>query len=94
MFAVTVTFEIELDDAPAFMQRAKQQARDSLANEAGCHRFDVCVDPKKEGRFLFYEIYDDAKAFMLHLESAHFQAFEKDVYPVTRSKAVQSWTLC
>ena len=93
MFVVTVVFEIERDEADAFLDRVQRQARDSLEQEPGCRRFDVCADPKQTGRFLLYEIYDDASAFAAHLDTDHFRAFDTEVGPVTRSKKIESWTL-
>ena len=93
MFVVTVVFEIERDEADAFLVRVRQQAHDSLEKEPGCRRFDVCTDPKHSGRILLYEIYDDAEAFAAHLDTEHFRAFDREVGPVTRSKKIESWTL-
>jgi quinol monooxygenase YgiN len=37
-----------------------------LADEPGCSRFDVLVDPKVPTKFTLYEIYDDEAAFDAH----------------------------
>lgn len=93
MFVVTVTFEAEPASAAAFLARVRRQAADSLANEVGCHRFDVCTDPKRPERIFLYEIYADAAAFQTHLASAHFNAFDAEAKPMLRAKTVETWAL-
>jgi len=93
MFVVTVVFEVEREEADAFLTRVQQQARDSLENEIGCHRFDVSVCTKHRERILLYELYDDADAFAVHLASDHFANFDREVSPITRSKKIESWSL-
>ncbi len=93
MFVVTVTFEIEAARSAAFNAAVKTQAKNSLELEPDCLRFDVCLDPDKDGRVFLYELYRDAAAFDLHLASEHFKTFNALVEPWTRSKAVQTWHL-
>jgi quinol monooxygenase YgiN len=91
MFVVTVTFEAYPEQAAAFLARVHTQAADSLANEEGCHRFDVCIDPRQPERVFLYEVYTDAAAFEGHLATAHFKAFDAEAGPMLRSKAVETW---
>jgi quinol monooxygenase YgiN len=92
MFVVTVTFETAPDDAAAFLTRVRRQAADSLRDEPGCHRFDVCTDA--EGlRVFLYEIYTDRPAFQEHLETPHYKAFNAEVGPIVRYKTVETWVL-
>ncbi len=93
MFVVTVIFDIELSATNDFITRVKKQAQDSLHLETGCHRFDICIDSKRSGRIMLYEIYDDTDAFAAHLDSDHFRAFDNDVSPHVRSKKIESWSL-
>lgn len=93
MFVVSVTFEVCPEQASAFLARVRDQAADSLSGEAGCHRFDVCIDPLQPGRVFLYEIYTDAAAFQAHLETAHYAAFSAEAGPMLRSKAVETWEL-
>ena len=93
MFVVTVTFEAYPEQAAAFLARVRIQAADSLSDEDGCHRFDVCVDPKQPERVFLYEIYTDAAAFEGHLATAHFKAFDAEARPMLRSKAVETWEM-
>jgi quinol monooxygenase YgiN len=93
IFVVTVNFEAYPEQASAFLARVRTQASDSLANEDGCHHFDVCIDPAQRERIFLYEIYTDAAAFQAHRETAHFKAFDAEVAPMLRSKAVETWEL-
>jgi quinol monooxygenase YgiN len=93
MFVVTVTFEAYPEQASALLARARIQATETLSNEAGCHRFDVCIDPTQPERVFLYEIYADEAAFRAHLETAHFAAFNADAAAMLRSKAVETWEL-
>lgn len=92
MYVVTVTFETAPDDAAAFLARVRQQAADSLRDEPGCHRFDVCTEADSARVFL-YEIYSDAAAFQAHLETPHYKAFNAEVGPIVRYKTVETWLL-
>ncbi len=93
MYVITVVFEVEPSAATAFRARVQQQAADSLSQEPGCRRFDVCADPDRPERIFLYEIYDDAAAFDLHLASAHFKAFDADVASLVARKVVERWDL-
>ena len=44
MLAVCVDFEIDLTSLDAFLTIMKKNASVSLANEVGCHHFDIVQD--------------------------------------------------
>lgn len=92
MFVVTVGFEIVPERIEAFRDAAYVQAKESLS-EAGCHRFDVCEDEADKARFFFYELYDDAGAFDLHLATPHFAHFDATVRDWVAEKIVDTWHL-
>lgn len=87
MIAVTVTFKLKPGTHDQFLPLMLENARTSLANEASCLQFDVCLgdDP---GDIFLYEVYSDAAAFQLHLESPHFKAFDKAISDMVASKQV------
>ena len=93
MFVVTVTFDIAPDRVTAFMDAMRVNALASFENEAGCWRFDVCVDPEAPTRVFLYELYDDRAAFDDHLASDHFKTFDDEVQPMLRAKHVETWTI-
>jgi (4S)-4-hydroxy-5-phosphonooxypentane-2,3-dione isomerase len=92
-FAVAVTFQIHHQHAADFQARVIQQAQDSLAKEAGCHQFDVLVDPESPTTFFLYETYDDAAAFEVHCNTPHFADFRTTVSPWIDTKDLRKLTL-
>jgi len=72
-----------------FMPLLLENARRSLAKEAGCLRFDVCRDAEDPSRLLLYEVYSDAAAFQAHLQSAHFRRFDTATAAMLASKQVR-----
>jgi len=93
MYVVTVTFVVQDAQIEAFDRAMAAQARNSVAREAGCHRFNVCKDPDDAARTFLYELYEDAEAFQGHLASPHFKDFDATVAPWLVSKEVETWTL-
>ena len=67
-------------------------ARASLRDEPGCHRFDVCHNPDQPGTVFLYEIYDDAAAFDAHLKTAHFRGFDAACAPMIAAKSVATYS--
>jgi (4S)-4-hydroxy-5-phosphonooxypentane-2,3-dione isomerase len=74
-FGLIVEFEVQSAYVGEFRKLIAVNARRSLADEPGCHRFDVLVDPKDPTKFTLYEIYDDEAAFDAHRKTQHFEAF-------------------
>ena len=91
MFAVTVTLEVDPADLPAFLPLMLTNARSSLADEPGCHRFDVCTDAARPGEVFLYELYTDAAAFAAHQETPHFKTFDAAAGPMILSKRIRTY---
>ena len=91
MYSVCVTFHVIPDALDRFLPRMHQQARDSLENEDGCHRFDVCYDQQDPYTIFLYEIYENRAAFDLHNASAHFLSFAADTAGLTSAKDVSTF---
>ena len=91
MFAVVVTFRIEAGAMDSFLPAMIANARTSLAEEPGCHQFDVCTDPARPDEVFLYERYTDRAAFDDHLASAHFKAFDARVAPMIAAKEVRTY---
>jgi quinol monooxygenase YgiN len=91
MLIITVRFVVKQQHLSALNARIRQQAKDTLEREPGCHRFDIGTAADDPRNIFLYEIYEDAKAFDLHLASAHFQAFNADTQDWIESKAVERW---
>ncbi|MGQ7847897.1 putative quinol monooxygenase [Granulosicoccus sp. 3-233] len=88
MHVVTVRFRIKTDHLQSFTELMIQNASESLRSEVGCHQFDVCTDSTRPGDIFLYEIYADAAAFDLHLDSPHFRAFDQQTQHMFESKEV------
>ena len=91
MYVVTVVFAVKPAHLEAFMKAVVQQAETSLAEEPGCHQFDVARDPDDALRVFLYEIYSDRAAFDLHLSSPHFKAFDQMTAAWLAQKSVKTF---
>jgi quinol monooxygenase YgiN len=52
-------------------------ARESVANDKGCLRFDVSQAADDPTLWLFHEVYDSPEAHAAHRQSAHFFAYQQ-----------------
>lgn len=91
MYAVTVHFSIYEHAIADFLPQMLENARASLREEPGCHRFDVCWNDADPGEIFLYEIYDDRPAFDAHLASSHFLRFDAAVADMVSAKAVKTF---
>ncbi|KIT16164.1 putative quinol monooxygenase [Jannaschia aquimarina] len=91
MFAVTVTITVHPGRAPDVLPAMMENARASLRDEPGCHRFDVLTDPARPDDVFLYELYADAAAFDAHRQMPHYKLFDAAVAPMIASKAVSTW---
>jgi (4S)-4-hydroxy-5-phosphonooxypentane-2,3-dione isomerase len=91
MLCVSVDFDINPDAFEAFVRRVRQQAIDSLHNEAGCQVFEVWTSSDRPHTVHLHEVYDDAGAFDLHLKSAHYHSFDEDTADMIADKKVTLW---
>ena len=93
MFVVAVFLEAEPDHVAALRAALIMHARNCLAKEPGCQRFDVSEDRIDSGSFLLYEIYDDEAAHRAHKEYPHYADYRMLVDPWTRSRRVLTYGL-
>ena len=94
MYVVTVEFTVHPQHVEAFRARMVENARASMAQEAGCRQFDVCVDPATPGTVFLYEVYRDRVAFDTHLAAPHYLAFAEAVAPWVAAKVVRTYRRC
>jgi quinol monooxygenase YgiN len=89
MFAVCVDFEIDPASLDAFLTIMQKNAADSLANEVGCHQFDITQDSENPTKIFLYELYDDAFAFEVHKKASHYLEFNQLVSEMVTAKSVR-----
>ena len=89
MLAVCVDFEIDLESLDAFLTIMQKNASDSLANEVGCHQFDITQDPQNPTKIFLYELYDDAVAFEMHKQASHYLEFNDAINGMVDKKSVR-----
>ena len=89
MLAVCVDFEVDPASLDAFLTIMQKNAADSLANEVGCHQFDITQDPQNPTKIFLYELYDDAVAFELHKKASHYLEFNRLVSEMVTAKSVR-----
>ena len=92
MFAVTVTFEIAIDQMQAFLPLMRENATASLRDEPGCQQFDICTDPARPGEVFLYELYTDAAAFETHKIMPHYESFNDAIIDMVTGKSVRTYS--
>jgi autoinducer 2-degrading protein len=89
MLAVCVDFEVDPASLAAFLPLMQKNAAESLANEAGCHQFDITQDPQNLTKIFLYELYDDAAAFETHKQASHYLEFNEATSGMITAKSVR-----
>jgi quinol monooxygenase YgiN len=91
-FVIIAEFEVKPDRLERFLELARTDASQSVANEPGCHQFDVTLDREQPNRVVLYEVYEDAAAFDAHLETPHLKAFRAGIEDLIVSRQVHRLT--
>jgi autoinducer 2-degrading protein len=91
MLVITVRFTLKGEHCMSFGARVRRQARDTLAAEKECHRFEICSGVENGKQIFLYEVYTDESAFQAHLSSPHFLAFKADTQNWVESAIVERW---
>jgi quinol monooxygenase YgiN len=89
MLAVCVDFKVDLANLDAFLKIMQKNALDSLANEVGCHQFDITQDPQNPSNIFLYELYDNEVAFELHKKASHYLEFNRLASEMVTAKSVR-----
>jgi quinol monooxygenase YgiN len=90
---VLVEFLVKPAFAKRFGELIRANAAASLDQERGCQRFDILVNTEEPCRFVLYEIYDDDKAFEIHLRSPHYQTFATAIGDGVEDRSIRRLTL-
>lgn len=87
-FIVIAEFQIKPGDVDRFIELAHEDAGQSLANEPGCHQFDVLVAEDDEHRVVLHEAYTDRAAFDAHTQMPHYAPFKQGSGPLLAADPV------
>lgn len=90
---ILVEFRLRPGTRERFLEAVEPDARDSVAKERGCRRFDVLVPEDEADVVWLYEIYDDAAAFDAHMETPHLKAFQAAIEPIVESATIRRCAL-
>lgn len=91
MFAVIASLTLKEGALDRFLSPIILNAATSLSDEKGCHQFDICSDPDRPNEVILYELYTDAAAFDVHLNSDHFAVFDAATADLIASKDVRTY---
>lgn len=85
-YVVTVDFGTAPENFERFKAMMDENAKASVANEAGCREFNVYEIAATPGHLFLYEVYDDEAAFQKHLAAAHYKHFKEISDPIITSR--------
>jgi (4S)-4-hydroxy-5-phosphonooxypentane-2,3-dione isomerase len=87
--AILVEFTVKSDVVGRFRELITTNATRSLSDEPGCQRFDVLSPADEPARIVLYEIYDDDRAFELHLATPHYKDFAAAAEPLIETRSIK-----
>ena len=76
MHVVLVVVTIRPEFLDEFAAALLHNARESVAKDPGCVRFDVSQDVENPSRWVLHEVYETSQAHAMHRESVHFLAYD------------------
>jgi len=76
MHVVLVQFTIKPEMLAEFEAAVLANARESVAKDPGCLRFDVSQGTDDPLTWVLHEVYDREEAHAAHRRAAHFLAFD------------------
>lgn len=74
MYCIIVKNVVEAGTKDSYLAIMTENARASVANEIGCHAFDIIDSIEEENTFYLYEIYENKQALEIHKKSPHYLA--------------------
>ena len=92
---ITVEFDLHDGTFDAFCALISKNATQSVAEEAGCLRFDILLPAgaTQPQKIFLYEIYTDRAAFNFHLASEHFNEFDKATRDMISAKRIHEYQI-
>ncbi len=89
MHVVLVQFTVRPDLLEEFEQAVLANARESVAKDPGCLRFDVSQDKDDPLTWVLHEVYDREEAHQAHRRAPHFLAFDAVAARAVTGKTVR-----
>ena len=74
---VLVQLTVRAELLEEFQTALFHNARESLAKDPGCLRFDISQHADDPQRWILHEVYTDAEAHVTHRQSPHFRAYNE-----------------
>lgn len=74
MYCIIVKNVIKPECKTDYLAVMLENANASVANETGCHTFDVIEALEEDDTFYLYEIYEDKQALAIHKQMPHYLA--------------------
>jgi len=76
MHIVLVQVKVRPESLQEFERALLHNARESVAHDPGCRRFDVSQHVDDPTRWVLHEMYDTPDAHAAHRQSPHFLAYD------------------
>ena len=76
MHVVIILLQVKPELLGEFERVLMHNARESVATDPGCLRFDVSQQADDPTRWMLQEVYDGPEAHAAHRQSPHFFAFQ------------------
>jgi autoinducer 2-degrading protein len=76
MHVVSIQVTVKPELLEEFERVILHNARESVAHDKGCLRFDVSQATDEPTRWLFHEVYDGPEAHAAHRQSPHFLEYQ------------------
>ena len=80
--ALVVELKIKPGERDRFLARAREHRGNVLANEPGCHRFDLAVPREQDDTVYLYEVYADDAALEIHFNTPYMKEYMEDTGPM------------
>jgi autoinducer 2-degrading protein len=77
MHIVLVIVTVRPSQEGAFSAALLHNARESVASDPGCVRFDVSQDSTDPTRWILHEVYETPDAHQRHRQSRHFLDYDR-----------------
>ena len=88
MFVVLVHVTVRPEMLEEFERSILHNARESVARDRGCLRFDVSQHVDDPTRWVLYEVYDAPESHQAHRQSPHFLAYDAVARDAVTDKTV------